>query len=181
MPTCTTNYTDIAFGCTNTTYVDSNGDADGVTVFVARDCESNSRLPFTQQDVRYSGVTNYMPILANFELTAGHDRTIRSRNHQAIVMEWGYSSDAPWTSTNQYTGGPCYSAQYCAKEYRLLPSTSSIRQLVIPPALTFLRLDLRMSLAIECSMRFMSLAYCRCMAYSTYFNISAAERERTNP
>ena len=62
---CSANYTDIAFSCTNTTYVDSNGDADGVTVFVATDCGSNDRLPFNQQDVKYSSLNNNVPILVS--------------------------------------------------------------------------------------------------------------------
>ena len=60
---CGTNYTDIAFSCTNTTFVDSNGDADGVTVFVATDCGSNDRLSLSQQDVKYSSLNNNVPLL----------------------------------------------------------------------------------------------------------------------
>ena len=60
---CSTNYTDISFSCTNTMYLDSNGDADGVTVFVSTECGSNERLPFSQQDAKYSNFNNNIPLL----------------------------------------------------------------------------------------------------------------------
>ena len=66
---CSLEYTDIAFGCTNTTYVDGNGNADGVTVFVAKNCRTGERLPYDQQDVKYGGFNNNRPILAVSQLT----------------------------------------------------------------------------------------------------------------
>ena len=63
------DYTDIAFGCTNTTHVDANGDADGVTVFLAKNCTTGERLPYDQQDAKYGGLNNNMPILAVSQLT----------------------------------------------------------------------------------------------------------------
>ena len=50
-----------------------------------------------------------------------------------------------------------------------------------PPVLTFLRLDLRMSSTIECSVRFMFLAYCMCMARSTYFKYWCRRIYRDQP
>ena len=66
---CSNNYTDIAFSCTNTTYVDGNGDADGVTVFVAKNCTTDKRLGSDHQDVKYSGNSNDVPILGFSEST----------------------------------------------------------------------------------------------------------------
>ena len=60
---CSSNYTDIAFGCTNTTYVDSNGDADGVTVFVAKDCATGERLSYVQ-DIQYNHLKGNIPVLS---------------------------------------------------------------------------------------------------------------------
>ena len=68
-PACSSEYTDIAFGCTNTTYLDGNGNADGVTVFVAKNCTTGERLPYDQQDVKYRGFNNNRPILAVSQLT----------------------------------------------------------------------------------------------------------------
>ena len=50
--TCSNEYT-IAFSCTNTTYKDSNGNAEGITIFVTTDCNTNERLGPNQQDPRY--------------------------------------------------------------------------------------------------------------------------------
>ena len=61
---CSSNYTDIAFGCSNTTYVDSNGDADGVTVFVAKDCATGERLSY-DQDVQYDDLDDNIPVLSS--------------------------------------------------------------------------------------------------------------------
>ena len=72
---CGTNYTDIAFSCTNTTFVDSNGNADGVTVFVATDCGSNDRLSFNQQDVKYTSSKNNLP-----QLVPGTDEILTNSN-----------------------------------------------------------------------------------------------------
>ena len=96
---CGTNYTDIAFGCTNTTYVDSNGDADGVTVFVATDCGSNSRLPFPQQDVRYIGDTNYMPILGNSEPTTEHPSFLIPFRDQPFPISGPAAADPKYIDT----------------------------------------------------------------------------------
>ena len=49
--TCSSDY-NISFSCTNTTYLDSNGNAQGITIFVATDCDSNERT--YPQDPRYS-------------------------------------------------------------------------------------------------------------------------------
>ena len=68
-PACSSEYTDIAFGCTNTTYVDGNGNADGITVFVAENCTTGERLPYVQQDVKYDGFNDSTPILAVPQLT----------------------------------------------------------------------------------------------------------------
>lgn len=62
-PGCSSEYTDIAFGFTSTTYVDGNGDADGVTVFVAKNCTTGERFGPDQQDVKYSGNVDDTPIL----------------------------------------------------------------------------------------------------------------------
>lgn len=48
---CDDNY-DIQFTCTNTTYKDASGKAEGDTVFVITDCASNERL-IDKQDPRY--------------------------------------------------------------------------------------------------------------------------------
>ena len=50
--TCSSDY-NISFSCTNTTYLDSSGNAQGVTIFVATDCYSNERLSPGEQDPRY--------------------------------------------------------------------------------------------------------------------------------
>ena len=76
----------------------------------------------------------------------------------------------------------CCSARCCATDCPLLPSTSSIRYLVIPTCT-----DLFTPRSNAChqrsnaSVRFMFLAYCISMAHSTYFNISAAGRIGTSP
>ena len=61
---CSTNYTDIAFSCTNTTYVDSNGEADGVTVFVAVNCTTGGPLPYSYQDAIYSSIDSPLATLS---------------------------------------------------------------------------------------------------------------------
>lgn len=40
--------------CNNTPYTDSDGRADGVSVFVLTNCADNSRLPMSEQDARYA-------------------------------------------------------------------------------------------------------------------------------
>ena len=67
-PGCSSEYTNIAFGCTNTTYVDGNGDADGVTVFVVKNCTTGRRFDSDQQDVKYNGDADDIPILGVPEL-----------------------------------------------------------------------------------------------------------------
>ena len=47
----------MTFGCTNTTYLDSNGNAQGVTIFIATDCEYNTPLPLGKQDPRYAAIS----------------------------------------------------------------------------------------------------------------------------
>ena len=49
---CSNEYA-IAFSCTNTTYKDSNGNAEGITIFVTTNRTTNERLAPNQQDPRY--------------------------------------------------------------------------------------------------------------------------------
>ena len=49
----TTEYTTNNSTCNKTPFVDSNGKAGGVSVFVAADCKTNLRLPLEDQDARY--------------------------------------------------------------------------------------------------------------------------------
>ena len=67
--TCSSDY-NITFSCTNTTYLDSNGNAQGVTLFVATDCDHNERLSLDQQDPRYDTIEEDQPVLAQLSLTA---------------------------------------------------------------------------------------------------------------
>lgn len=67
--TCSSDY-NITFSCTNTTYLDSNGNAQGVTIFVATDCDSNERLSPDQQDPRYYPIYDSENILEQLSLTA---------------------------------------------------------------------------------------------------------------
>lgn len=60
--TCSSNY-NISFSCTNTTYLDSSGNAQGVTIFVATDCYSNERLSPGEQDRRYDTTKSNIAVL----------------------------------------------------------------------------------------------------------------------
>ena len=60
--TCSSDY-NITFSCTNTTYLDDTGNAQGVTIFVATDYDSNEPLSEDQQDPRYDFIGNGQPVL----------------------------------------------------------------------------------------------------------------------
>ena len=55
---CDSHY-NVVFGCSNTTYVDANGDPQGEVVFVPTACSNNERLPLNDpsQDPRYQSAT----------------------------------------------------------------------------------------------------------------------------
>ena len=54
---CSSDYK-ISFSCTNTTYTDGDGNAEGFTTFVATDCITIVRLNQSYQDVRYATNAN---------------------------------------------------------------------------------------------------------------------------
>ena len=60
--TCSNDY-NISFSCTNTTYLDSSGNAQGVTIFVATNCYSNERLSPREQDPRYDNTKSDVAVL----------------------------------------------------------------------------------------------------------------------
>ena len=62
--TCSSDY-NITSQCTNTTFLDSNGDAQGITVFVVTDCYTNEPLG-AGQDPRYAPLFSQY-IRANYE------------------------------------------------------------------------------------------------------------------
>ena len=70
--TCSSDY-NITFSCTNTTYLDSNGNAQGVTIFVATDCVSNERLSPDQQDPRYLSIAQGQIVLDELLFTVTND------------------------------------------------------------------------------------------------------------
>ncbi|KAL8861898.1 MAG: hypothetical protein Q9178_001767 [Gyalolechia marmorata] len=52
---CESDYT-IRFGCTNTTYTDSDGKAEGETIFIETQCRTNVQDNIDDQDVRYENL-----------------------------------------------------------------------------------------------------------------------------
>ena len=61
--TCSSEY-NITYSCTNTTYLDNSGNAQGITLFVATDCNSNERLSLDGQDPRYDSFEMGQSVLA---------------------------------------------------------------------------------------------------------------------
>ena len=94
---CSSNYTNIAFGCTNTTYVDSNGDADGVTVFVSKDCATGKRFSY-DQDVQYRDHDGNVPVLSTGAALDPYDADADTCKRGCIC---GYSANTTQTLSVQ--------------------------------------------------------------------------------
>ena len=91
--TCSSDY-NITFSCTNTTYLDSNGNAQGVTIFVATDCVSNERLSTDQQDPRYLSIAQGQIVLDELLFTIINDSETLGPDPNDVSSS-SISSDSP--------------------------------------------------------------------------------------
>ena len=128
----------MTFSCTNTTYLDINGNAQGVTIFIATDCSFNNELPSFKQDPRYLAFTTGDTVLEDrlsdqfaseirgYPLTAND---FSGPEHPAVLPTClrgclcGYS--AGWTFPNASVYSYCDCALNLALEFAYLANMAT--------------------------------------------------------
>lgn len=96
--TCSSNY-NISFSCTNATYLDTSGNAQCVTIFVATDCYSNERLPPGEQDPRYDTSQSNVAVLETMF------QGVINATEQAAYLSYYDPNSYPNSWPNSYPNG----------------------------------------------------------------------------